>query len=292
MYHRRCRFDYRSRTEKVAVDATRYVAVDSFLKKLKNHSRQLNETLSTLQADLRVLERIYYKGKNQHRSALFWRRVPELRRLGRRMIVVGVETLLAELRLSCFPQEARQNSRILRGSWTHIPDHSFLRTSTQSLSSIAFLAQTGRERVEDAFRMFSSTIAHGTFLQLLLALSAIAARLRAIFDGMREIVENCSCLCDALYIELFEIPKPPTVANVQMSEDDGEDFGRTVRRGHQSPTPDPHDSTATVLAAQSTIFPQSVTPTAEQRVVATKLEGKKKVKKKRPKDEIDEIFGL
>ena len=51
---------------------------------------------------MRVLERLYYKGVNQHRSALFWRKVKEVRRLGKRVLEVGLGGLLDDSRYSFY----------------------------------------------------------------------------------------------------------------------------------------------------------------------------------------------
>jgi len=44
---------------------------------------------SALVEEWQILERLYYKGKNQHRSALFWRHVGEVRRILKRMVGSG-----------------------------------------------------------------------------------------------------------------------------------------------------------------------------------------------------------
>ena len=59
--------------------------VDAILKDLKFCSRRLKTALDGFKDELRVLERLYYKCKNQHRMALFFKRVSEMRRFGRRL---------------------------------------------------------------------------------------------------------------------------------------------------------------------------------------------------------------
>jgi Domain of unknown function (DUF4477) len=75
-------------------------SIDSALKALKSSSRQLHTTLSAFHDEMHVLERLYYKGKNQHRSALFWRRVCELRRYGNRIIRLKLDDLVEQSRRS------------------------------------------------------------------------------------------------------------------------------------------------------------------------------------------------
>lgn len=54
--------------------------IDATLKDLKLSSRKFSAAHSAHANEFRVLERLYYKSKNQHRLALFWRNVSEMRR--------------------------------------------------------------------------------------------------------------------------------------------------------------------------------------------------------------------
>lgn len=83
-----------------------HAAVDSALKDLKSCSRRLQCAVSTFQTELHVLERLYYKGKNQHRSSLFWKRVVEVRRYGQRLSEMNISNVLEHLRTSFFGELA------------------------------------------------------------------------------------------------------------------------------------------------------------------------------------------
>jgi len=65
---------------RTSVDPSLYSHVDSALKRLKLVSRRLSAVLTIWGEESRVLDRLYYKGKNQHRTSLFWRHVGEMRR--------------------------------------------------------------------------------------------------------------------------------------------------------------------------------------------------------------------
>jgi hypothetical protein len=56
--------------------------------------------------ELQILERLYYKGKNQHRAALFWKRVSEVRRYARRLDGVGLPDVVERLHRSFFGDDA------------------------------------------------------------------------------------------------------------------------------------------------------------------------------------------
>jgi hypothetical protein len=77
-------------------------AIDSTLKQLRGFAQQLKPLEECFQDELRVLERLYYKGVNQHRSALFWRRIEEVRKLGRRFAELRVTALVDNLRYAFY----------------------------------------------------------------------------------------------------------------------------------------------------------------------------------------------
>lgn len=83
-----------------SLTASFYPEIDAVLKQLKSCARRLQAALSTHRAELQVLERLYYKGKNQHRTALFWQRVAEMRRYGDRLEGMNIYDLVERLRLS------------------------------------------------------------------------------------------------------------------------------------------------------------------------------------------------
>jgi len=66
-------------------DASQHAVVDSQLKSLKIITRRLQSALTIHETELHILERLIYKNKNQHRKALFWRNVIEIRRYSERV---------------------------------------------------------------------------------------------------------------------------------------------------------------------------------------------------------------
>jgi hypothetical protein len=97
-----------SRTVKASLDPTLHPNIDAALKDLKTCARSLQPILSMLSDELQILHRVYYKGKNQHRPALFWRRVSEIRRYGERVEELCLSTLVDSLRYSFFDQDLQQ----------------------------------------------------------------------------------------------------------------------------------------------------------------------------------------
>lgn len=74
--------------------------INAILKDLKVCSRHLKSALDSFKDELRTLERLYYKCKNQHRMALFFKRVPEMRRFGRRLTELDIPERVDLLRAS------------------------------------------------------------------------------------------------------------------------------------------------------------------------------------------------
>ena len=67
-------------TPRSSLDSRIYSTVDGVLKELKYASRELQKIFASFRLELELLDRLFYKNKNQHRSALFWRKVTEMRR--------------------------------------------------------------------------------------------------------------------------------------------------------------------------------------------------------------------
>lgn len=62
--------------------------IDSCLKTLRTTVRNVSAFEEALAEEAQILERLYYKSKNQHRSALFWRHVCEIRRICGRIMTL------------------------------------------------------------------------------------------------------------------------------------------------------------------------------------------------------------
>ena len=76
--------------------------IDMLLKDLRSCAQRLAPLLSALEDEMRILERLYYKGRNQHRSALFWRKVEEMRRYGKRILELQSFEQMDSLRYSFY----------------------------------------------------------------------------------------------------------------------------------------------------------------------------------------------
>jgi len=97
-----------SSSPRSSLDASHHRSINAVLKDLQTCSRRLHAALSTHRDELQILERLYYKGKNQHRSALFWKRVVEVRRYGHRLAEMAMPVVLDRLRSAFFGEKGKE----------------------------------------------------------------------------------------------------------------------------------------------------------------------------------------
>lgn len=68
-----------------SLDSRIHSAIDGVLKEFKAASRELQKIFASFRLELELLDRLFSKNKNQHRGAVFWRKVAEMRRFGRKL---------------------------------------------------------------------------------------------------------------------------------------------------------------------------------------------------------------
>lgn len=92
--------------QRSALDHTLISLVDDALKVLRTTSRRLARAFSAHATEARILSRLYYKGNNQHRNAMFWRRVLECKRVIERIERLGPNDIIEPLRETFYRTEA------------------------------------------------------------------------------------------------------------------------------------------------------------------------------------------
>ena len=133
---------------RLSIHASQHPVVDSQLKSLKLITRRLQSVIKIHEAELLILQRLFYKNKNQHRSALFWRNMSEIRRYSQRIVSLKLLDNLQTLRLifhgSAATIPTQQSSHSARGSWTYFPSKTYL----MNLSAKLDVARKLMERVQ------------------------------------------------------------------------------------------------------------------------------------------------
>ncbi|KAJ6547518.1 hypothetical protein B0H19DRAFT_953189 [Mycena capillaripes] len=177
------------RAAKNSLDSALHPHIDAALKQLKSCARSLQPILSTFSDELQILHRLYYKGKNQHRSALFWRRAAEMRRYGDRVEELSLSSLVDSLRYSFFGEDVQQTTKLLKASWTHYPDTPYVSFVLERVAASISLVQKMQERLAHAYQSFSLAMQTGAFIQLILTLAGIASRMSTLVSEISQVLE-------------------------------------------------------------------------------------------------------
>ena len=135
-----------------SMDASQCPRVDASLKNFKLLSRQLHTLFITHATELQVLQRLYYKNKNQHRGSLFWRKVVEVRRYSERFERHQPHILIDEFRCTFYGPGTHKYESIvtsqlvlsshwlystnsLKGPWTHFPDANYISSISNKIKN-------------------------------------------------------------------------------------------------------------------------------------------------------------
>lgn len=87
------------------LDGDACVVIDTVLKDLKLANRRIQAVSRSFQLEIQILSRLFYRGKNQHRTAIFWRRVDEVRRYGRRLQGMDIHSEVDSVRQTFWNNE-------------------------------------------------------------------------------------------------------------------------------------------------------------------------------------------
>jgi len=208
-------FQHASCIPRTSLSQAKHSIVDTQIKELRSSSRRLQLALGAHSDESQVLERLYYKGKNQHRGALFWRRVVEVRRYSSRLSGMHIDNVINILRYSFFGIDAHNNPKLLKGSWTHLPDTLFVRRVWERLSACSALVGKMYTRLLDAHRYFTLAMQPGAFLQLVLTLLALVSRLGVV---CLELQDTFQAISDTIRSILSVISAPEIELPVQMNQ--------------------------------------------------------------------------
>ncbi|KAF8163263.1 hypothetical protein B0H34DRAFT_694723 [Crassisporium funariophilum] len=292
---------------RAAMDPSHYPKIDSALKDLKLCTRQLLSVLNIHETELQLLQRLYYKNKNQHRGSLFWRNVVEIRRYSER-----VDNLDLYAKLNAFRHTFHgldQQHANLKGPWSHFPDMKCISAiSTQVKSSLKLLEKMS-ERCMNAFKSFHRSMQSAAFLQILLVFIAIASRLRVLSLELREVLKQIALSLDQLIGVIPNASNKQALVSyeTQMHElGDGTPrhislipvtFDSELRFKPQRPPSTSSqvemlESPASIDFNRADVSTKMLYDSAQSKVSQLPTQTQKKKKRKTLKNEIDDIFGF
>ncbi|KAF5357794.1 hypothetical protein D9756_001610 [Leucocoprinus leucothites] len=291
--------------QKNSIDALLHSHIDLALKRLKLITRRLLAASTALEEEFRVLNRLYYKGKNQHRLSLFWRHVEEMRRFCLRINSLDLAGSVNRLRHMFYNSKSYNNPNVLKASWTHVPRVQDLKMTIRNFDPTHQLLLKANGRLTNAYLSFKQAMQTGAFLQLILTLSAISCRLHALFQVILEVQEELSAAVTELCSSLehpspvsalpdqpnFDTPHNPVPSIVESSLQQGRHSPgatkRLVNKSEQQPEHD-YELKQQSVGLEPTADELSLKPAKHTNIAIKK--GPKK--KKGPVDEIDAIFGF
>ncbi|KAI3610720.1 hypothetical protein WG66_007052 [Moniliophthora roreri] len=259
------------RHERITLPADYHSIVDLVLKELKSCSKRLQVSLTAYDGELKILERIYYKGKNQHQSALFWKRIAEMRRYSRRVERLQLSTLLDEIRLTFFRESS---TKLLKSPWTHYPDEGYIRATSGQLSLYSALLQKVHHKMQDIFRF--NLLLSGAFVHLILTVLSVASRIGLLASELRSVVVDAK----STLFSLDAIYRPSSSATAELHLVDIE----ADRGSKESPFSAVYPPTIPRIVPVVTVRPSEV---AEKSTTTREARPKKK-----KRNEIDEIFSM
>ncbi|KAG9125940.1 hypothetical protein FRC07_005518 [Ceratobasidium sp. 392] len=233
-------------------------SIGHLLKILKTNSKNVRSGQKQLLAEIHLLERVYYKGKNQHGLSLFWRSVVSARRMASRIYEVNIPRLL-EILAGMFHEEAFTGTKVFSGAWTRIPPPENLAKILERSSRVVELLNSARETFLKAYRI--SVLASN----LRDDLASVVTRVYAAFEALEPSV--------ALHRRISKIFKKNSPVSSSPSMDDntiipqsaptletcvldGEDLGFAIARTIQPPATSP----LAVQANHSVSPPPIITP--------------------------------
>ncbi|KIK95886.1 hypothetical protein PAXRUDRAFT_139729 [Paxillus rubicundulus Ve08.2h10] len=185
-----------------SLSSSHHKGIDSLLKGLKTCSRRLRAAMSSLTDELRILERLYYKNKNQHRMALFFRRVPEIRRYGQRLVELDLPGRVDLLRASFVGLNSTTDQKALSRTWSHVPEQPYVSFVMERLMSYSTLVCKVRFGEFRAASHFTLAMQSGAFIQLIVLFAAISSRMSALLPELEEVLHLGASTCDRLLVVL------------------------------------------------------------------------------------------
>ncbi|KAG1756828.1 uncharacterized protein EDB91DRAFT_1241873 [Suillus paluster] len=187
---------YISFSPRASLENSSHSTVDGILKDLKAYARRLQAALATYQDEMQVLERLYYRSKNQHRVALFFKRVSEIRRYGWRLLEANMPEDVHLLRASFYGASVIQSEKLMRGPWNHVPSRSCTSFITERFKEYSVLILKTSERVREAYHHFALAMQSGSFIQLIVLFAGLSSRMATLLTELGDCVQGCESACD------------------------------------------------------------------------------------------------
>ncbi|KAG8759988.1 hypothetical protein FRC14_004430 [Serendipita sp. 396] len=257
------------------LESTKIPAIDAFLKALRPYSRRVSNLVHSHANEVQVLQKIVYKSKNQHKNAVFWRGVVELRRFACRIEEASLFQLIDASRNAFYSHVLVSAVTRKTTPWDALPSTYFLQYILKRISSLCGLyikASEAYHRVFESFGRFSHSI---SFLQLALVLMGITARIWLLTTEIHEISiqfwkdlhhlisqideSHTRCVCAAPKLSSsclqpsFAVVELASGTAVEGGEESSKELGKTLNRLESQKLLIQEESRMTVAPHEQTI---------------------------------------
>ncbi|GES86334.1 hypothetical protein RCL_jg18449.t1 [Rhizophagus clarus] len=137
--------------------------------------------------EVNILERLYYKNKNQHQRAGYFRKIIEVRKFFKRVKEMEINELMSEFIGAFYSTKIEK----IRNTWDQVPSQEMVIFVMNRLIGVVLLMKKALQILSDAFSTFGALLRQTEFMSFALACLAILARLDIITRVMLEEIKKC-----------------------------------------------------------------------------------------------------
>ncbi|RIA90700.1 hypothetical protein C1645_822997 [Glomus cerebriforme] len=134
-----------------------------------------------------ILERLYYKNKNQHQRAGYFRKIIEVRKVLKRIKEMEINELMSEFMGTFYSTKIGK----IRSTWDQVPSQEMVIFIMNRLIGIVLLMNKALNIYSDAFNTFNILLRQTEFMSFALACLAILARLNILTRVILEEIKRC-----------------------------------------------------------------------------------------------------
>ncbi|RHZ47643.1 hypothetical protein Glove_575g22 [Diversispora epigaea] len=132
--------------------------------------------------ELNILERLYYKNKNQHKRTIYFRKIEEVRRITNRFKEMNIGDLLLEFIGWFYGVDQDQNKKYQKQKkpWDHVPSRNMGLYVLNRINCATSLMDQALESYLDTYSNIQLLLRQTEFMTLALTMASILARLNML----------------------------------------------------------------------------------------------------------------
>ncbi|CAI2167835.1 9477_t:CDS:2 [Funneliformis geosporum] len=134
-----------------------------------------------------ILERLYYKNKNQHQRSIYFRKIVEIRRILKRIKEMEINELMSGFIGNFYSTKIGKT----QNTWDQVPSQEMVVFVMNRLICVALLMNKALDTFIDAFDTFNALLRQTEFMSFALTCLAILARLNILTRVLLEEIKKC-----------------------------------------------------------------------------------------------------